>query len=619
MKQLLAVLLCLLLCGCTRNADMPPTETAPETQTLPEHTGIPDTPHPLEEAYPGLVRAFPLSLRKVHGIRAFGTDILTLSGTDNTTLTLLTGEQLLENAEYPLDFSLSQEDPSLRIHEDSISFFDPGLHSTVVLDRNLQELRRIAVPAGLSGKPILSADTKTLFYCTEWSIVAWDLETGIRRTVKELAYDAQELAGLHYGDQILECTVTDGSTTQKLLLSAENGTEVTTLPKDVQIRTGNSGYFAAVPEGFHQVMLFGDGNAAAELLLPRTVPDHYSCYLDADHAAVTAAAVPEGIVLDYYELNTAILRSSLILDKLQTPKSIINTKDHAVYILAYDPAWDCDMLYRWDVLRQAPDSDNITSYAAAYHSSAEPDTEALEQCREYARSIGETYGITIRVWEDACGTQPWDYRFTPEYLAPVLMKELKLLEQRLAQYPKGMLTKSADHFTGLTICLVREIIGTDESTALNAATGVQFFEENHAYVVITTGKYSEQALYHELYHVMDTHILTESVALDQWEALNPGGFAYSNGHGLPEDADIYLQGQTRAFVDSYSMTYPKEDRARILEQAMLRGNADTFRSEYMQRKLTALCQGIRDAYGLKKHADPLPWEQYLVTPLTPDP
>ena len=37
----------------------------------------------------------------------------------------------------------------------------------------------------------------------------------------------------------------------------------------------------------------------------------------------------------------------------------------------------------------------------------------------------------------------------------------------------------------------------------------------------------------------------------------------------------------------------------------------------MQRKLTALCQGIREAYGLKKLEETLPWEQYLSTPLSP--
>ena len=199
-----------------------------------------------------------------------------------------------------------------------------------------------------------------------------------------------------------------------------------------------------------------------------------------------------------------------------------------------------------------------------------------------------------------------------------MKQELELLDLRLARYPETVLQQSISHFSGLTVCLVREILGTNSGDSLHSATGIQFFEEDHAYVVITTGRYSEQALYHELYHVMDTHILTESSGLDQWEALNPGGFSYHKGQPQEDDFDIYLQGQTRAFVDRYSMSYPKEDRARILESAMLQGKDALFRSEYMQQKLTTLCLSIREAYRLKKTADVLPWEQYLVTPLTPD-
>lgn len=59
------------------------------------------------------------------------------------------------------------------------------------------------------------------------------------------------------------------------------------------------------------------------------------------------------------------------------------------------------------------------------------------------------------------------------------------------------------------------------------------------------------------------------------------------------------------------MTFPKEDRARIFENAMLPGNAELFASQTMQRKLRAVCESIRDAYGLRKWEETFPWEQYL--------
>lgn len=614
MKQLTTVLLCLLLCGCARQASTSLPEPVPETQTVTAMAGMYDPDHPMEKAYPGQIRAYPLTLRKVQGVSTMGNNVLVFSGQSSTTLTILTGDDLQETASLTLEMSLRQEDPSLQIQENEISYFDTEQQATILLDHSLKEVRRIAAPDGLSGKPIFASDTETLYYCTGWSVVAWNLETGIRRTVKELSYETQELTALHLDSGILECSILDHGVKKKLFLTADQGLEVKSLPEQTAVTTSGNRYFARLSSGYQTLLIFGNAESAPELLFPSQLGEK-QFYLPADHAAVTVCSSENGINLDYYELNTGILRASVTLDALQTPKNIVNSKGHSVYILAYDPAADCDILYRWDVLRQKPDPANVTSYKAEYRSADDPDLEALEKCREYAKAIGEKYGITVHVWKDAVSLQPWDYRFEPEHLAPVLQKELALLDSRLAQYPENVLKQTKDHFTGLTICLVRQITGTEESSSLSAATGIQFFENKEAYVVITTGNYSEQALYHELYHVMETHILTESTALDQWETLNPAGFVYGSDQ---QDADIYLQGETRAFVDRYSMGYLKEDRARVLENAMLQGKGELFRSEYLQRKLSALCLGIREAYGLKKYTDILPWEQYLINPLTPN-
>ena len=613
MKFLFAVLLSLLLCGCTESAPTPPPEAAPETTDAAVTAGLYDPDHPIENAYPGEVRAYPMNLRKVHGILVLGNDVLALSGYGSTTLTVFTGEELREAASLTVDFSLEQDDPSLRIHASGLSYFDPHAQETVLLDHRLREIRRIAIPDGISGKPILSSDAQTLYYCTAWSVMAWDLESGIRRTVKELSYENQELTALHLNDQILECSIRDHGQTIKLLLSADHGMELGALPEEAALFTGESHYFVVQGSGYQTLMLFGEAEAQPELLLPDGVWQQ-QFYLPEDHAAVTVTSCHTGNQLNYYELNTGILLSSLTLEELQTPKSMASTNGHFVYILAYDPAADCDILYRWDVPQQTPDPAIATAYTAEYHNPENPDPEAREACREYAKAIGQKYGITVRVLEEAVTVQPWDYRFEAEHLAPVLQKELRLLEQRLAPYPEGLLQKSQEHFTGLTICLVREITGTGESDGLTSATGIQFFEDKEAYVVITTGKHSEQALYHELYHVMETHLLTESTALDRWDTLNPAGFVYGDNQS---ESEIYLQGQTRAFVDRYSMLSQKEDRARVLENAMLPDNGEVFQSEYMQRKLNALCTGLREAYRLKQHPEILPWEQYLVTPLAP--
>ena len=613
MKQMIAVLLCLLLSSCSWQTPAIQPETVPDMSNVPAMAGLYDPDHPLENSNPGLIRVYPLNLENVQGIRAFGKDVLVLSGEDSTTLTLFTGEDLWEAASLTLDFSLDSEDPSLQIHENSISFFDPERQETVLLDQRLQEIRRIAAPVGLSGTPILSPNHKTLYYCTDWAVMSWYLDNGIRRTVKEMSYDKQELTAQYLDGHVLECTIRNGETTNKLLLSADQGQEVKRLPNNAVLDTIDNRYFATFTEGHQTLLIFGSSDTTPQLLLPEQSWEQ-EFYLSEDHAVVTTTSSKNGSLFHYYELNTGILRAYLNLNELEGPKSIVNTKGHSIYILAYDSETQEDILCRWDVLRQPPDPANITAYKTDYRGPDDPDEEALAKCQEYAKSIGDKYGITIRVWEDAVSVQPWDYRFEQEYLAPILQKELTLLDKRLAAYPETILPQTKAHFNGLTICLVRKITGTDSERSLNSATGIQFFDNKEAYVVITTGKYSEQALYHELYHVMETHLLTETSALDPWESLNPAGFVYGSDQ---KNSGIYLQGQTRAFVDRYSMSALKEDRARFLENAMLQGKEDIFRSEYMQRKLNALCVGLREAYSLKKYPEGLPWEQYLINPLAP--
>ena len=112
---------------------------------------------------------------------------------------------------------------------------------------------------------------------------------------------------------------------------------------------------------------------------------------------------------------------------------------------------------------------------------------------------------------------------------------------------------------------------------------------------------------------METHILGNSTALDHWSELNPAGFSYDEDYAANalRDSGIYFLGENRAFPSRFSMSFPREDRAEIFAYAMMPGNAELFRTEVMQKKLAALCTGIREAFGLKGYGQPLPWEQYL--------
>lgn len=620
MKHLPALLLtCLLLCGCVSEASAaaagnPDTEPTSGISQTTQATGSYDEESALESRYQGALRTYPLDLPNVYGMRAMGSGLLILSGNETTTLTLLTDDGLAAAANLHLDFYLDAEEPSLRVSSGGISYFDPQNRQTVVLDASLKAVSHIAAPDGLTGSPILSADRNTLYYCTSTAIRAWDLETGIRRCVKEMAYPEQGITGLHYGDTILQCRVLDNGRERTLLLAVETGLLHDGRDGEMVLCTNGSRYYASFPTGMTYALLFGDGEDTPQALTPADLTA--SCvFLEEQNAAVTiGTSSPGQMQLDYYELETGLRRSSLTLVTDHQLLAVEDTAGSSVYLLIHDETYGRETIYRWDVgADSALRIQDAKDYTGTYYTSDAPDRSGIARCQTYAAEIGRKYGIEVLVWEEAAAVEPWDYDFETEYLVPVIQRELELLEERLAQYPGDILPATASHFTSLKICLVRQLTGTAESGSLDTATGLQFMNGTDAYVVIAAGKFSEQALYHELFHAMETHILSESIAFDQWEALNPSGFAYDYDYraNAQRDSGVYLQNETRSFVDTYSMSFPKEDRARIMECAMLPGNQALFKSDTMQAKLLKLCEGIREAYGLKKSGETFLWEQYL--------
>jgi hypothetical protein len=249
-----------------------------------------------------------------------------------------------------------------------------------------------------------------------------------------------------------------------------------------------------------------------------------------------------------------------------------------------------------------------------------PDFEGLTQCRATAREISEKYDVNILLWTDATAVQPWDYTLIAEYQVPLIRRCLSELDEILSNYPADFLQDVAvSSGSGvLNICLVREIRGNPDSGALESAAGLQFWDsEGDAYLAITPGADMAQHLHHELFHVIDSRVLSSCDAYDNWSKLNPPDFQYdpqAATHGS-QQAQGLISGENRHFIDLYAMHSPKEDRARIWEYALLPRQEDIFSAPPMQSKLRQLCIGIRQAFDLKEMSQSYLWEQYLSTPL----
>lgn len=610
------LLILLLLCGCAaQNPETEQTELPVPVQTeASPFSGFYDAGSTLEKQSSGALQVFPLEGKDVSGFLPLGEHILLFSAVGSgTELTLLTGDTLLPAGSAMLNFPLTPEDDSLTVCSDSISFFDRQAMQTVVLDPSLQEQRRIPVPADLTGVPVLSSDGNTLYYCTASALRALDLSSGIDRMIKEAAYPKQSVSGLFLEDTVLEISITDQSNSLRtLFLSVSTGQQLAERSDVLTLSSSGDNYYARFYNGASETLLFGRSDGIPRVLIPRNTGSTF--FLDNSHAAFTASHPGSSqTVLDYYDLAGGMRRSSITLEGVLQPAMGASAADGTIWFLDCSGSYGCSTLYRWKQEQSQTYDDRL--YTGDYYTRQNPDYDGLAACSLYAQEISQRHGVEVLIYKDAAALQPWDYDLEYEYTVPVIQRELELLDTRLSNYPPGFLETLAGKFSGIKICIVREIRGSPESGSVDIAGGIQFWDDYDARIVLAAGHDTDRALYHELCHLIDTVVLTESIAYDQWDSLNPDGFqyAYAISHSL--DTEDWLRAGWESFLDNYSMSYPREDRARIMEYAMTDSHADRFLSPYLQAKLRQLCIGIREAFGLESTSEPLLWEQYLQTPL----
>lgn len=606
-----------LLCGC---AAQPQASTALPDTTEPPVTlprGIYDAGSRIEETSGGAVKAFPLAMRAA-AAAPMGQDIVVFSDTENTVLTLYRGEELCPAATLALERRVSLSDSAVAVSERGIVFYDAVSRELVFLNADLAESSRSVLPETVCGSPVVDAQQQKVFYCTSDSLRCLDLQTGLERFIKEMRFPYQSADALHCDGAVIACEVRADGASDYLYISTETGQLLYEDTEKITLQTDGTSYFAARKDGIYTELLTGSSEHGPTLLTPLTYePDVYP--LVQLGAIVTVSEMSNALQLERYDLQSGKRTHCVILGGTEEVRGFFTFRD-CIWFLRYEPSYGCDVLYCWEFAKsEIKDSRN---YLSARHTAQQPDLAGLAACREFADELSWKYGVQILLWTDATSFQPWDYTLVPEYQVPVIQRNLKELERFLSMYPRGFLEKAAALTSSgrIQICLVRGILGKAES-AVSEAVGLQYWDHNrNSYLCLQVQEegLSRNAC-HEMSHIIDSRVLTLCRAYDDWNSLNPKGFQYQGAESvsLSESQQQWLSDQSRAFIDSYSMSYPKEDRARIMEYAMMDGAESYFESDTMQKKLRQICLGIREAFDLKKSAEVFRWEQYLKTPLTP--
>lgn len=594
MKRLLTVLLgLLLLTGCSTlprqetTAPTPPTQaTRPTTPTVPAPTQNQDalTAYTLPDG------AYTTLAVVGDGVAVFGDNALLL--TQGGAVTAQLTDRVYAGAKL------------LSASEAGLCCYDAGSRTVLLLNSSLEVEKRFAMPEQMLGEPIADIDSAAIYYSVGDEVRVTDMNTGLTRLLRTQSGAQLSVERVCCGGTRVLCRIA-GADETAAFLSAETGE---LLESDASLLTyaDNAAVrFLTRADGTVTETLFGAHSGALKRFVPRALADLQTTFLPECGSVICVGQDGGSTALDVYDLTAERRVSSLVLDGVSGARGFSAQAGRIWFLL--DARDGATLLCCWQLDRSAADDD--APCGAARITADTPDTQALALCAEQARALAERFGIDIRIWTEI--ENPEDAALEPEYQPEAIRAGLAQLEAALLTYPAEFLAKlCSGTSTGvLHICLVRSIS--------DGSQGTQYYLGGDAWIALAIGADMAAQLHNGVALAMDAYIYSNSLRFDEWNELNPEGFAYDyNDFDFLDRAESpYLTGQTQAFATSRAMSYPREDRASVFEYALRGGQEALFAKPAMQEKLKTVCLAIRDAFGWEKETAQLPWEQYLTEPI----
>lgn len=508
---------------------------------------------------------------------------------DNAALKLLSADtrEILASTSLPgLDFA---QEGDIRVGDRGVAYFDRQAGMLYFLDENLEKLSSMTLPFQVQGSVVLTDDWGSLYYCTTDGVQVLDMSTGISRT---LTYRRENWLGVDcvFMDSALCCaTEQSDGTVGRLIVSMKTGEVLWETGKITEIASCGKLYFGTMVTDGETEWVFGWGEDQPQNFWPhqgaRIIPL-------LEHEQIITVCENE---LSCYDLNTGscvaitACPGAAELDKLVY-------LDGGVYFM------NGSKLCRWDLELTAVNSGKV--YTTYRYTPGDPDEEGLHAQRMTAIGLNRRYGVDVLLWDDIEAAEPQGYTFIMEYLPENYPAALTELETALAVFGQDML-KEAAYWTDsgtMHIVLARSIVSDDGTVPC-----IQYILNGDIYIALALDGKVEQNFYHLMGHVIDTVVLARSLQWDDWEKLNPKGFAYLGDY--TSSAKEYSDYIGEYFINENALRFQVEDRATILEYAIQPKKKKYFASEEMQAKLESLCLGIREAFDLS--GDTYPWEQYL--------
>lgn len=252
-------------------------------------------------------------------------------------------------------------------------------------------------------------------------------------------------------------------------------------------------------------------------------------------------------------------------------------------------------------------------------------SDELLPLNDRAKAIEDKYNIKISIGEE-CSNILGGYAIRPLTCYDDVANALNILDEELSKYPDGFIEQIRyENLDTIHFYIASDLIGTSSET-LETAGGFQLEIGNEALIVVDFNYFdiAKSTIHHEFGHCIDD-MLVYNGGIDEkiWDTYNPvsvtGGSIYTDTYDMFGNYgdEIYAYGtngedyENSYFVDTYSMTYPSEDRARIWENIMSdEGYVDWSRTPHLTAKLNYYAECIRQNFDSTGWNE-VRWEKYM--------
>ncbi len=530
-----------------------------------------------------------------------------------TVISRETGAVLHENSISGIDIS------DVQVCGDLIAVTDWSDGDIILLDNELNITEEYQVEAESCAIYLNSDATKVYCFTQNNGIRITDIETGDVEVLLEHAL------GL-FGNSRCGDSVTISYTDRDTQLEVR---EIVDLTKGTVMKVPFEGAFTTI-EYSDEIWLAGILGEDNTYYLGRTErPNEFKAH--GEYSMVSMLSAPTRIMSSYDVNGTSFMTlygaDGIFLSecKLAIEGGIMSGtpvwvhEDGGYYFIVTDPTGK-DMLLFWNLA--TPIAGEDLKLKSVYDGEQEPGTVVSEALYDRALELSDVYGVDIKIAEQAA-VEINEFAMNQEFDEGYISSGLDSIEAVLSAYPEGFMEQLL-YGTQIEIefNLVGSIINTtmtEDSLGFTSFVGAASEQEGKSVIAvdITTTGSLEQTLYHEIMHLIenklefDAKIREDAVYSEEdWLAFNPEGFVYAESYNdIP--MDVYNGEYESWFVDLYSRTYSKEDRARIMEHAMAGNDWMYSASPGRLAKLEYLCECIRDAFDTTGWPEKTIWEETL--------